>query len=69
MGLIKETDFTTMEQKQKSLKLPSDVGRICYSVCRVYKTMKADEWKHWVLLYSMHCLRGILPDRDINIWW
>lgn len=30
--------------------------------------MKADEWKHWVLIYSIYCLRGILPDRDLNIW-
>lgn len=60
----------TLEQlnkQQDKIKVPSDIGRISH-VGKHYKTLKADEWKHWVLIYSMYCLRGLLPVRDLNIW-
>jgi len=50
------------------LRIPSDLGRITSSVCANYKCMKADEWKHWALIYSNYCLRGILEEKDLNIW-
>ncbi len=30
--------------------------------------MKADEWKHWALVYSPYCLHGVLPAEDLEIW-
>ena len=64
---LSEKDYEELERKQSELKIPSDLGRITCSVGKHHNTMKADEWKHWVLIYSVYCLRGILPDRDLNI--
>jgi len=30
--------------------------------------LKADEWKNWVLIYSLVCLKGVLPDRHFMMW-
>ena len=30
--------------------------------------MKADEWKHWVLVYSLYCLRGVIPKIHFTMW-
>ena len=48
--------------------LPSDVGRIARKISNCYKSLKADEWKYWTLVYSMFALRGILSPADLRIW-
>ena len=53
---------------QKLMKIPTDVGGITHSISKSHKSMKPDEWKNWTLIYSMFCLRNILPDRDIAVW-
>ncbi|XP_066924647.1 uncharacterized protein [Clytia hemisphaerica] len=60
--------FEQINQRQERIRVPSDMGRISTSVCSHYKNMKADEWKHWALIYSTYCLRGIIPDTDMRIW-
>lgn len=67
-GTLKEEHFPVIDKRQEQLKLPSDLGRITTSVTSNYKMMKADEWKHWVMVYSMYCLYGVLSQRDLNIW-
>ena len=60
--------FALVEDRQALLKIPSDLGRITKTVCANYSTMKADEWKHWTMVYSLYCLKGIIPRKDFNIW-
>ena len=30
--------------------------------------MKADEWKHWTLVYSLFCLRKLIPPSHLTMW-
>ena len=30
--------------------------------------MKADEWKHWTLIYASFCLMDVLPTDKIKLW-
>ena len=50
------------------MKIPSDIGGITRSMSKGYNNRKADEWKHWTLIYSTFSLQGILDITDINIW-
>ena len=38
------------------LTLPSDIGRLARKMSKSFKSLKADEWKHWTLVYSLFVL-------------
>ena len=67
-GIIDKAKMKKLDDRMKLLKLPSDIGRIARNMSDCYKNMKADEWKHWTLIYSMFALRGVLPSIDYDIW-
>ena len=45
----------------------SELGRATKSM-HLHKTMKAEEWKNWVLVFSLYCLKEILPTARYNVW-
>ena len=51
------------------MKIRTDVSRIAHSISKSikYKSMKADKWKNWRLIYLTLCLRNTLPYRDITV--
>ena len=28
----------------------------------------AEQWKNWTVIYSIYCLKGILPDEHLKCW-
>ena len=68
LGYLNDEKLCQLDERMNRMKIPSDIGRITRSMSKGYKNMKADEWKHWTLIYSIFSLQGILDKRDINIW-
>ena len=66
VGKVNDAKLLQIDNRQKLMKIHTDVGRIAHSISKWHKSMKADEWKNWTLIYSMFCLRNILHDRDIT---
>eukprot|EP00112_Aurelia_sp_Birch-Aquarium-sp1_P011969 Seg2512.2 transcript_id=Seg2512.2/GoldUCD/mRNA.D3Y31 product="hypothetical protein" protein_id=Seg2512.2/GoldUCD/D3Y31 len=50
------------------IKIPSDMNRVPSRISTCYKRFKADEWKHWTLIYSLFCLKGLIPDDHYAMW-
>ena len=50
------------------LKLPTDLGRIPHSMSSGYKRTRGDDWKTWLLVYSLCCLKGIITNSYYNMW-
>lgn len=67
-GILNDGKLSEIDNRIGMLTLPSDMGRLARKVSKCYKSMKADEWKHWTLVYSMFALQGVLPKEDLNIW-
>lgn len=67
-GILSEEKLLEVDKNMEKLVLPSDVGRLARKISKSYKSLKADEWKHWTLVYSMFSLRGILSTSHLNIW-
>jgi len=44
-----------------------EIGRTASSMAH-YKMLKACEWKNWVFLFSLFCLKDIIPSKHFNIW-
>lgn len=47
--------------------VPSDTGRVPTNIATNYGHFTADEWKNWVLLYSLYALQGLLPERHADL--
>ena len=44
--------------------VPSKIGRIP----RKFFSCTADEWKHWILIYSVFALKNILREEHYSCW-
>ena len=66
-NLIDEEKFAKIEQLMEGICKVKEVGRVAKSM-RYHKSLKAEEWKNWVLIFSLFCLKDILPKRIFNMW-
>ena len=57
-----------LQEKVDALNPPPKVGRIPRKIGSGFASLTADEWKHWVLLYSVYALRGLLPESHYKCW-
>lgn len=68
LNLITKQDMLEIQKKLDAFKVPSDVGRILYKFASNCSGFTADQWKTWTLVFSIYCLKGILPERDLECW-
>ena len=68
MDILTTDKLEQIERRIELIRIPSDLGRIPAGITKYYKTMKADEWKHWTLVYSYYCLLDILPPLNYTVW-
>ena len=67
-GLLLERHFQTLQEKVDSMNAPSKIGHIPRKIGSGFAAFTADEWKHWVLIYSVYALHGILPEDHYRCW-
>ena len=67
-GSISEAQLLLIQRKAEQIIVPVDMGRIPVKIASSFAIFKADEWKHWCLVYSLYCLFGILPSEELKIW-
>ena len=66
-GYLSPAHIAEIDEVQKKIKLPSEVGRITSSISH-YKSMKAEEFRNWILFYSLFCFKDVLKKKHFNIW-
>ena len=49
-------------------QVPSSVGRIPHQILTGFSSFTADQWKHWVLIYSLIVVEGRIPSVDYSMW-
>ena len=52
----------TLQIKVDLINPPTNIGRIPRKVESGFATFTADQWKHWILIYSLYALHGVLPE-------
>ena len=66
--LIKQNQFEEIQSLVDSFVVPNDVGRIpCWKdtiLYLKYSGFTAEQWRNWTVLFSLHCLKHLLPFRD-----
>lgn len=66
--IIKSEHFKEIQGKIDAFVCPSDIGRIPFKIESGFAAFTADQLKNWVILYSMYCLKNILPDDHLKCW-
>eukprot|EP00112_Aurelia_sp_Birch-Aquarium-sp1_P022807 Seg6557.1 transcript_id=Seg6557.1/GoldUCD/mRNA.D3Y31 product="hypothetical protein" protein_id=Seg6557.1/GoldUCD/D3Y31 len=66
IGILGDKDIHDID------KLSNDMGKSPnkgeqQSSLKLYKIMKAEEWKNWVLVYSLFGLKDVLDKRHFNL--
>ena len=67
LGILNDEKLKDIDRLMKNMIIPSEVGRIVKSMS-LFKSMKADEWKNWVVHYSLFCLKGLIGRNHYNMW-
>lgn len=67
MGLLKEVEL--IQELVDKFVTPSDIGRIPYKIASGFSSFTADQWKNWILIYSLVALKESLPDYQYQCWY
>ena len=66
--LLTDNNFQTILDKIDAFIVPDDVGRIPSKIASGFAGFTAEQWKNWILLYSLSALKGCLPFIHYNCW-
>ena len=66
--VISESQFDKIQAKVNAFITPTDIGRIPGKISSGFSGFTAEQWRNWTLIYSLCCLKGILPHRHYDCW-
>ena len=67
-GVLSHNKFKLLQEKVDSIIPPSKIGRIPRKVESGFASFTADEWKNWIVLYSIYALHGIIEEQHFKCW-
>ena len=67
-SLISKSDYQNMQDTVDRIRVPVNIGRIPHKVESQVSSLTADQWKNWVLIYSIPALCSILPREHLECW-
>ena len=67
-GYISKDDLISIQEIVDSIVVPSFVGRIPYKIASNVSSFTADQFKNWTNLFSLICLRNLLPSDHLRCW-
>ena len=68
LNFLTHEHFKVIQEKVDNFHTPEDVGRIPTKISSGFSGFSADQWRNWVLLFSLFSLKGILPYSHYNCW-
>lgn len=68
LKLFSQSQLKEIEERIKSVEVPGDIGRLPMRITSNSGSYTAEQWKNWTLIYSIHCLKGILPEEHFRCW-
>ena len=68
LGILTDTNFSVIQARVDSMNPPPKIGRIPRKIASGFSAFTADEWKHWILIYSLYSLRDLVPIEDYQCW-
>lgn len=67
-NLLSTEHFETIQNFVDSMHVPPDIGRIPAKIGSGFSGFKADQFKNWIIIYSIPALYNILPSEHLECW-
>ena len=67
-GHLNAKDLKTIESRIESMEVPVEISRLPKQISSNYGSYTAEQWKNWTLIYSLHALKGVLDDQQLQCW-
>ena len=67
-NIISSDNFQNIQATVNDFVSPSDIGRIPLKISSGFSGFTADQWRNWIVFYSLVTLKSILPFRQYNNW-
>ena len=68
MGLLNNCNLRIIQDHVDNFNTSGNVGHIPRKILSGFSNMTADEWKNWIILYSLTALYDILPPEHMACW-
>ena len=68
IGIIGAKVYPAIQERVDLMVPPSKIGRIPRKIGAGFASFMADEWKHWILIYSLYALHELIPDVHYKCW-
>lgn len=68
-GLITESNFDVIQARIDKTICHPDIGQIPNKVHSGFASFTADQYKNWIIHFSLLSLRDILSGPDLECWW
>ncbi len=66
--VIDKSHFTNIQNTVDSFVTPTDIGRIPLKISSGFASFTAEQWRNWVLIYSLSSIKGYVPHRHYDCW-
>ena len=67
-GILRNKSLKIIEKRIKQFNIPIDVGRIPSNIKASYKSFTANQWKNWIVIYSLVVLKDLMPVEHLRCW-
>ena len=66
--VISTAQFDSLQDCVDAMVVPSDIGRIPNKIASGFAGFTADQFKNWIVVFSIPALHGILPQDHFECW-
>ena len=66
--ILSASQLYILQQRVDSIRAPPDIGRIPGKIGSGFASFTADQWKNWVVYYSLFALHDMLNDDVLECW-
>ena len=68
MNYITASELDKIQERVNRFTVPSGVGRIPMKIESGFSKFTADQWKNWVLYFSLIALRDVITGEVLECW-
>ena len=66
--ILTKDNFQIIQSFVDSVNVPTDIGRIPLKIGSGFTGFTADQFKTWIMIYSIPALFGVLPTEHLECW-
>ena len=67
-NLLSKKDLKVLEDRINSFDVGTGIGWLPHRIASNYGGYMASQWKNWILIYSICCLKDLLPETHLRCW-